>query len=47
MNLCRRDVFGQLVSDIKEKQYDDKKWQETFNKAFVDMIEVANRKKLK
>lgn len=47
MNLCRRDVFGQLVSDIKEKQYDDKKWQETFHKAFVDMIEVANRKKMK
>lgn len=46
MNLCRQDVFEQLVDDIKKGEYDDKKWQEIFHKAFVDMIEIANHKKL-
>ncbi len=46
MNLCRQDVFEQLVDDIKKGEYDDKKWQEIFHKAFVDMIEIANHKKI-
>lgn len=47
MNMCRRDVFAQLIDDIKKGDYNDKKWQEIFHKAFMDMIEIADIKRNK
>lgn len=47
INLCKRDIFISLIEDIKKEIYiyEDKKWQEIFYNAFIDMIAIADNKK--
>lgn len=49
MNLCKRDTFIRLIEDIKKDIYiyEDKKWQEIFHNAYIDMIDIADNMSIK